>query len=317
MQVDPRRNVSMFEYYYALLRGGYYSKFLGVLLNTPLSLRNIIRAVDNWYEVVLNYPMLFRGQKKVTLRLRDGTVRTASKRENLSEIVSEYLARQAVAQARRLYGVDLSFLANEYAFVETFYHEFYRDLDVKGKIVIDVGAYVGDTAIYFLLRGARHVYAIEPNHIAIRIAMENVRRLGLEGRVTFINAAVGSKIGEIRIKPDASIEAGADIGALRSDSGVPVKVVTLRWLVEEYGLEDAVLKMDCEGCEYDSILHDDVSVLRAFKEMVIEYHYGYRCIVQRLRDAGFRVRYSRPWYSYNTSASNPHMFVGLIYAVRK
>jgi len=71
--------------------------------------------------------------------------------------------------------------------------------------VIDVGAYVGDTAIYFLLRGAKHVYAVEPNPTAIRIAMENVRRLGLEGRVTFINAAVGSRIGEITVRPDAKV----------------------------------------------------------------------------------------------------------------
>jgi len=94
-----------------------------------------------------------------------------------------------------------------------------------------------------------------------------------------------------------------------------VKVITLKWLLSEYGISEAVLKMDCEGCEYGSILHEDDGVLKVFKEMVVEYHYGYRNLVNRLRRAGFKVRYTKPYYSYNPSASNPHMFVGLIYAV--
>jgi len=144
--------------------------------------------------------------------------------------------------------------------------------------------------------------------------MENVRKLGLESRVTFINAAVGSKIGEIMVKSDAKVAAGADIGAIRSGNGIHVKVVTLGWLLPEYGIGEAVLKMDCEGCEYEAILSEDDSVLRTFKEMVVEYHYGYRNLVEKLRRAGFKVRWTKPRYSFIAGAGNPHMFVGLIYA---
>jgi len=35
------------------------------------------------------------------------------------------------------------------------YGGWYEDLNVKGMVVIDVGAYVGDSAIYFTLRGAK------------------------------------------------------------------------------------------------------------------------------------------------------------------
>jgi len=134
-----------------------------------------------------------------------------------------------------------------------------------------------------LLRGAKHVYAVEPNPAALKIAMENVRKLGLESKVTFINAAVGSKIGEIMVKPDAKVASGADIGAIRSENGVSVKVVTLKRLLSEYGIDEAVLKMDCEGCEYEAILSEDDGVLKVFKEMVVEYHYGYRNLVEKLR----------------------------------
>jgi len=148
MWVDLRRNVSTFEYYYVLLRGGYYSKALGVLLNLSTSLGNVIHATDNWYEVLLNYPMLALKKKPVTVRLRDGVVRKVFRRSDVSKIVSEYFARQAVAKAKELYNVDLSFFGSEFTFVETFYYELYKDLEVKGKVVVDVGAYIGDTAIY-------------------------------------------------------------------------------------------------------------------------------------------------------------------------
>jgi len=317
MWVDPRRNMSTFDYYYALLKGGYYSRALGALLNLPMSFKNVVQAVDNWYDVVLNYPMLALRRKSVKIRLRDGSIREVHRRGDISKIVVDYFTRQALLRVRMFYKVDLSFLAKEHTFIETFHYEFYGDLNVEDRIVVDIGAYIGDTTIYFLLHGAKHVYAVEPNPAALKIAVENIRRLGLEGRVTFINAAVGDRIGEVTVNPDAKIEAGADINVLRSEGGVPIKVVTLKWLVTEYGIEDAVLKMDCEGCEYESILLEDSDVLRVFKEMVVEYHYGYRNLVNRLRRAGFKVRYTKPYYSYNPNASNPHMFVGLIYAVHK
>lgn len=39
---------------------------------------------------------------------------------------------------------------------------YYDSLRVRDKIVLDVGAYIGDTALFFVSRGARKVYAYEP-----------------------------------------------------------------------------------------------------------------------------------------------------------
>ena len=51
-----------------------------------------------------------------------------------------------------------------------------------------------------------------------------------------------------------------------------VDAITLGEIVERYGVgEGAVLKMDCEGCEYDVILNDYEHV-RLFDEILFEYH---------------------------------------------
>jgi len=45
---------------------------------------------------------------------------------------------------------------------ENLIYEQYKILGVSNKDVIDIGANIGDTAIYFAVKGARHVYAFEP-----------------------------------------------------------------------------------------------------------------------------------------------------------
>ena len=43
-----------------------------------------------------------------------------------------------------------------------FLYEEYQTLPVKDRIVIDIGGSIGDTAIYFALKGAKKVIALEP-----------------------------------------------------------------------------------------------------------------------------------------------------------
>ena len=77
----------------------------------------------------------------------------------------------------------------------------YKWLDVKAKDVIDVGAYIGDSAIYFALRCAKHVYAFEPYPYSYNIAMKNIKLNHLENKITLLNEGCG-KSGSIAIKED-------------------------------------------------------------------------------------------------------------------
>ena len=76
----------------------------------------------------------------------------------------------------------------------------YSFVDVKDRIVVDIGANVGDSSIYFALKGAKKVIAIEPHPKAFEELVSNTKLNGLETIVIPVNAAVASKAGEICIE---------------------------------------------------------------------------------------------------------------------
>ena len=182
----------------------------------------------------------------------------------------------------------------------------YLWLTVSGRSVLDIGASIGDTAVAFALRGAKRVVAVEPYPFVFRYAKKNIEANGLSN-VELVNAGVGEEEGEIRLTT-APTFSGTSLR--ESACGIDVPIYTLDTLVARYGPFDA-LKVDCEGCEY-SLLKSER--LADFREIQIEYHYGYEPIAKRLCELGFRVRVSPPRDAFNANAEKPEMKVGYIFA---
>ena len=70
---------------------------------------------------------------------------------------------------------NIKFKPIYYEIIETFENEAYGYVDVKNKSVVDVGAFVGDTAIYLAIKGAKKVIVIEPHPGAYEELVENIR----------------------------------------------------------------------------------------------------------------------------------------------
>ncbi|AYN75621.1 FkbM family methyltransferase [Saccharolobus solfataricus] len=68
------------------------------------------------------------------------------------------------------------------------------DVDVKNREVVDVGANIGDTPIWFSINGARHVYAFEPLPEIYSLALENIKLNGIEDKINIINAGVNLRM---------------------------------------------------------------------------------------------------------------------------
>ncbi len=95
-------------------------------------------------------------------------------------------------------------------FAETFLYDVHNVcVDLKDKIVIHGGAYVGETALYYAKRGAK-VYAFEPNDDCYRIAVKNLSlNPDLAERVVLKNYALGLD-GEVEF-PAISCSGGASV----------------------------------------------------------------------------------------------------------
>lgn len=167
---------------------------------------------------------------------------------------------------------------------EVFGMEIYNYLEVAGKKVVDIGANICDSAIYFALRGAEKVIAIEPFPQAFKMGKENILLNGLEKRVELLNIACGNIDGFMEVDSEKKSVAGE---IAKDGKGKIIKVKSIETLVKEYEISDGILKMDCEGCENAVFEKINPKVLRRFAQIEIEYHDGATAILSTLEDAGF------------------------------
>jgi FkbM family methyltransferase len=168
------------------------------------------------------------------------------------------------------------------AVLRTFDFSIFKDLSVNGRVVVDVGAYIGDTAIYFAWRGARKVIAIEPHSGAYEEMLENIRLNSLETTISPINAGIASRPGKILLE-EVDIETTNVTYHRPNDQKGTIPAVTLGDLIREFNLSGAVLKMNCEGCEYDVILNDYEHV-KTFKELLFQYHASAKPLLKKLSE---------------------------------
>ncbi len=159
------------------------------------------------------------------------------------------------------------------------------DIDLRGREVLDIGGYVGDTALYFIKHWARRVIAVEPHPLAFKEMIENIELNNVGERVIAINAAIGGSRGSIKISIDEplfEIAYFAFEGGGRASRYAEVSVVTLDDVLGY--LEDPyMVKIDCEGCEYE-ILRSSMDSLKKFDVIFLEYHRGYEAIEKQLKD---------------------------------
>lgn len=207
-------------------------------------------------------------------------------------------------------------LVNTIALIrEQFIEEQYEWLDVRGKEVVDIGANIGDTALLFALKRAKHVYAFEPYPYSYKLALKNIKLNKLQGKITLLNEGCTGKESSININAHYQNTGGTDLK--KFDSGKKIKLTTLSDIIKRFNIRyPAILKIDCEGCEYGILLKAKDPDLRTFEQIQIEYHYGYLNLKNKLESAGFHVNKTTPKYTLNQEAENKEMLVGYIYAER-
>jgi SAM-dependent methyltransferase len=130
------------------------------------------------------------------------------------------------------------------------------DVDVKGRTVVDVGAGIGDSSIYFALNGAKKVYAFD---VDVSYLEKNIRENNLKDIIEPIRCECGL--------------------SNNLDS------ITLKYNIPN----ESVLKVDCEGCEYGFFSTAPPRLISRYHTIIIEYHNGVQHLADLLRASGFNV----------------------------
>jgi len=194
--------------------------------------------------------------------------------------------------------------------VETFVRGEYEIPEVlsglRGRDVIDVGANVGDTALYFVLNGARKVIAIEPLPKVAKCAEENVRLSSATDKVRVLNAALSNE--PVSVLCDYDVLSSRYFSTLKGSGPCRVPGVTISDLLKMVD-DPYLLKMDCEGCEAQVILGPERERLRAFEHIIFETHPHVTSVsndklLTSLKELGFECRPLR--HSSKLSQSKYH-----------
>ncbi len=140
--------------------------------------------------------------------------------------------------------------------------------------VVDIGANIGDfslQAAQLCPRGT--VYAVEPIPEHCRIIQQQIA-LNHIANVKVLECAVGDRVGELELVLDG----GRSSSTWGEGPRVRVPLTTLEALMAEHHLDRIdLLKMDCEGAEWD-IFPSSEHLLPRISQICMEYHNGKRTV---------------------------------------
>jgi len=208
------------------------------------------------------------------------------------------------------------------ALESTFVQKKWNEVECKDNVIIDVGGNVGDTALFFYMNGARKVITIEPSSVLFEILSNAIVYQKTDAIVCVKNSFEGFVEGyQFEANYDSIYPYfGSYFGInqpISQRNFTKNEVLSLDDLLGSDSVHDnLVLKLSCAGCEY-YLLKLSTTYLRQFKQIVIEFNYGYKSLCEKLERAGFLVTHSKPLGTFGRSLKEHNVFLGMIIAKRK
>ena len=164
------------------------------------------------------------------------------------------------------------------AFFEVFFlntNDYLNEFTIKEKdIVVDIGAHIGYYSLYSSTKVKNgRVFAFEPFEESFEILIKNLELNQITNVVTQ-NMGVSHKSGSatLYLKKDFSI-GNSIYQNTGTSSTVNIKTISLRDIIENNNLQKInILKLDCEGAEYEILLNLDNAILKKIDKIVAEIH---------------------------------------------
>ena len=160
--------------------------------------------------------------------------------------------------------------------------------------------------------GGQTIISLEPYPYTFASAKKNIDLSEFKNKIELINAGYGE---DKKIIIDTSFIPDSGSGIRENENGTEINLFSLKTLMSKYDIVSGILKMDCEGCEYN-LLKEANETIRKFSMIQIEYHYGYEKLVNKLKECGFDTKFTLPTKFYSPTASNQNMLVGYVFGTR-
>jgi len=241
------------------------------------SILEVLKISNNWFEMIL----LFFYPHTTTLKLRNGISFKLNNFHNLIPIREIFIGRE------------------------------YYISKIKPRIIVDIGANIGDSTIFFSRTYPKSkIFAYEPSS-KIYSSLQNNLKLNKVENVKPFKLGISSKSGKIKFYENS--KSGLSSLYVKSDNNKKstINVVTLNYIFNKNNIKKCdLLKVDCEGAEYDIILNLDKDILSKIRNMIIEYHegvndYNHNDLVKFLIKNKFKIRVKKHKIESN---------IGIIYA---
>lgn len=135
---------------------------------------------------------------------------------------------------------------------------------------LDIGAHVGCFAVSLAQLDPRaSITCFEPSASTAAYTRRNVQHNGLVGRVTVVELAVSDRVGVAQFADNG---AGSALNGLVGSGGTQVATTSFDEVVAHADRPVVVVKIDCEGGEYDLVLGSSPGSWDDVQRVVLEYH---------------------------------------------
>lgn len=217
-----------------------------------------IETLNVIYQRILNYPEFKYGQTLIP-----------NKKNVIGGLLNEERIMFNPRKIKKEQGIKLNTRLIESSVFEFYHGITCLPLKVQefliGKDFVDVGAFVGDSAIALNKFNYNRIYSIEMSKQSISEYKKNMERNSIDiNKYEIINCAVVKQEGLMPVKIADSGSAGLSIKKVgtRKVSEIEVEQKTLNTIIYENKINPVFIKMDVEGMGMDCILGG----LKALKE---------------------------------------------------
>lgn len=156
--------------------------------------------------------------------------------------------------------------------------------DYRGKVVLDVGGFEGESAAYFWIKGAKKVIVYEPVPENVEMIKKNVALNGINAEIH--QAGIADEDGTQVINYD-EIDPGFGL-ASKGKNSIEIGTGDVSKVIDESGAD--IAKFDCEGAEI-SLVGVPKEILEKVPFYIIEVHSSKlrNAILDKFHNSGFTL----------------------------